>query len=115
MSLSIEQIKKQFGYDDVSPFFEGLARVRKDGQRFHIRRNGQPAYSEKYEYVDSFSEGLAACARKKGQWFHIRPDGQPAYSERYDRVGPFLKGLAWAQKNGQCFQIRYNGQKKPNG
>jgi hypothetical protein len=65
-----------FDYDWIGPFSEGLAPARKDGQEFHIRRDGTPAYDERFDQVGSFSEGLGlALVRKGRQRFHIRRDG----------------------------------------
>ena len=61
-----------------------------------------------YNWVGSFSEGLAA-ARKDGKDFHIRPDGTPAYEQRYDWVGSFSEGQARACENGKEIRIRPDG------
>lgn len=61
-------------YDTVDAFREGLARVRKCNQWFHIRPDGSPAYGERYDFVGDFKEGLTQ-AKKGDEWFYIRPDG----------------------------------------
>ncbi|MBI2098321.1 MAG: WG repeat-containing protein [Candidatus Wildermuthbacteria bacterium] len=98
-------------YDFVDRFFEGLARVGKDGKQFHVRLDGTPAYEERYDCVSPFFsvEGLA-WAREAGQWFHIRRDGKPAYPERYDSVAPFFQGRALVKKGGTYFRITPDGK-----
>lgn len=62
-------------YSHVDHFREGLAAVvNKDGEWFHIRLNGTPAYAERFDSVGKFNEGLA-WVNKGGEWSHIRPDG----------------------------------------
>ncbi len=39
--MELAELKRM--YDDVSPFSEGLACVKKDGRWFHIRPNGSRA------------------------------------------------------------------------
>jgi hypothetical protein len=91
--------------DNVYYFSEGLAHVKKDGEGFHIRSDGSPAYEERYNSVGPFSEGLAWAVGKDGKAFHIRPDGKPAYKERYNFVGSFFRGLATVEKNERWFHI----------
>ena len=105
-------------YDSVGGFNEGLARVEKGNEWFHIRPDGEPAYTERFDSVEVFHEGLAedfseglAQARMGDECFHIRPDGEPTYTERYDSITAFHEGLAQVRKNGEFFNIRPDGSR----
>src|SRR3989338_8149526 len=67
---------------------------------------------EKYGYVGSFREGLAAVLDGIGEGvhFHILPNGKPAYEERYECALDFYEGLAVAKKDGKYFHILPNGK-----
>ena len=68
---------KDYTYDYVRPFSEGLATVRNNGWWFHIHPDGSPAYEERFNSVGDFCEGIA-LAEKDGRSFLIRPDGTRA-------------------------------------
>ena len=97
-------------YDYVGPFSEGRAWVKKDGQEFHVDRNGKPIYDARYDWVGWFSEGRA-LVMKDGKWWHILPNGEAAYPARYDWVGSFSEGLAWVVKDGEECHIDRNGKR----
>ena len=46
-------------YQQVGPFREELAQTRDGDRWFHIHRDGSPAYSQRFDHVDSFHEGFA--------------------------------------------------------
>jgi hypothetical protein len=70
--------QKFFGAPGV--FFEGLA-VAKEGTH-HILENGEPAYLERYDLVETFQDGLAWA--KKGQvWVRINRQGQEIKKSDY--------------------------------
>ncbi|NBX85833.1 MAG: WG repeat-containing protein, partial [Proteobacteria bacterium] len=79
--MTPQQLKQKFNYTSIGPFHEGLAWAVQDGKYFHIRPNGNPAYTARYDAVGHFHEGLAR-ARQDGKYFHIRLDGNPAYTAR---------------------------------
>jgi len=111
MSDFWNEIKKKYHYDALFPCHGELTCARKDEQWFHILHDGQPAYPERYDYVDIFSKEGLARVRKDNEWFHILHNGQPAYPERYDYVSIFSKGLARVQKDGKWFSIRPDGRR----
>ena len=97
-------------YDVVGSFWEGLACARKSNLWLHIRRNGIPAYKQRYARVYSFSGGFAPAKMKGGKWLHIRHSGAPAYKRRFLYVGPFSHGLATAcSELGTEFKIHPDG------
>ncbi len=61
-------------YDFIDEFHEGLARVGKGGEEFHVHPDGTPAYKERYDHVGHFSGGLAWVIQD-GKGFRIYPDG----------------------------------------
>ncbi len=114
-----EEIKKKFNYDFVGSFPIKSTRTSKldsvvlivasqNRKEFHILPNGEPAYSERYDWVGSFSEGLAVV-NIKNEYFHILPNGEPAYSERYDWACSFSNGIAQVQKDNKWINILPNG------
>lgn len=101
------------------PFSEGLAAVGNAGRYFHVhlgKTGYEPAYSERYAYVCSFSEGLAAVRDYEGNCFHIHKDGRRAYVEEYDLVGGFSEGLCVVRekKTGKSFHILKDGRSAYN-
>lgn len=109
MEMTRQEIKEKFGYDLVDLFYEGLARVKKGKDYFHVRSDGLPAYKKRYSSVGSFYQGLAWVCND-GKYFHIRHNGTPAYKERYDDVGNFCEGVAWVKKeDSEVFFIRSDG------
>lgn len=76
-------------FDQVLPFHEpGLAPVTMGGKAWHIRLDGEDAYTERFERSFGFYCEVAAVS-KAGDWFHITPNGQALYPERYSFVGNF--------------------------
>ena len=69
---TIEELLKI--YDEVDSFSEGLARVCKGSQEFHIHPDGTPAYEQRFDRVGSFSGGRA-WVWKGREKFYVRPDG----------------------------------------
>jgi len=67
-----EELKKRFDWMGI--FQEGLAAVEKDGKQYHIRRNGNAAYTKRFDWVGLFNNGSAEV-RDGGQFHRIRPDG----------------------------------------
>jgi len=67
-------------YNKVGPFSEGLAWARKNGEWFHIRPDGTPAYEQRFDNVCAFSGG-SALVLKDGRRFRIYPDGTPVVDE----------------------------------
>lgn len=79
-------------FDEVLKFHPpGLAPVRRAGQSWHIRSNGEPAYARRFLRTFGFYEGLAAVVSAEG-WHHIRPDGSDVYVERYAWCGNYQGG-----------------------
>ena len=87
-----------------------LNNLKPNDKYFHIKPDGSLAYDQKFDKIDSFSEGLAAI-ELDGKQFHIKPDGSPAYKQRFDRVNAFSEGLASVKLDGKWFNINPDGSR----
>lgn len=102
--------KTPHGYDWEGVPSEGLTPVREGDNYFHIRADGQPAYSQRYSQVGAFSDGLASACKDMVRFFHIKTNGSPAYQRFFTRVGPFINGRAFVQTpQGKEIHIRPDG------
>lgn len=122
----VEQIKNDFGYEFIGPFRGGIARAMKDGQWFHIRKDGSPIYQERYQEVDDFLNGFAVVC-KDGLWSHIKADGSLAHDQWFlwafnfmvyqdlESEGPLalvkLKEPNDARTKTESFKIRPDGSR----
>ena len=72
-------------FDFVGRFQGGLAPVRKNGQWFHITRDGEPAYGARFTWVSKFNDSKtrAEASNRSGKIFEIDRHGK--------RVKPSLK------------------------
>lgn len=79
-------------FEQVGKFHDlGLAPVLVDGEAWHIRVDGSPAYEQRYLRTYGFYEGRAAVRDEDG-WFHIGPDGAAVSPRRYAWCGNFQEG-----------------------
>jgi hypothetical protein len=82
-------------------FHYGLARVALGEEQWgFIDKEGRWAIYAKYQYVDDFSEGLAA-ARQDGKYGFIFTNGNWAISPHFDGAAGFSYGLAAAAEGGK--------------
>ncbi|HMR18900.1 MAG TPA: WG repeat-containing protein [Sphingobacterium sp.] len=96
-------------YDDAEDFHNGLAYVRKDGERIFIDTLGNTVFSgEKYDRMLSFSEGLAWGFRDR-RYFALDTSGQEIFSVDYDKVEPFLEGVSIVEKDNKYGIIDKSG------
>ena len=63
-------------------------------------RNKKIVIPIKYDWVWSFSEGLA-CVKLNGKWGFIDGKGEVVIPIKYDEVGVFSEGLALVGLNGK--------------
>ena len=82
-------------YNDAEGFFEGLARVRVDGEKGldgskygFINKLGEIVIPIKYDYAESFSEGLA-CVNLNGKYGFIGKSGNKFTQIKYDDASSF--------------------------
>ncbi|MBX7193913.1 MAG: histidine phosphatase family protein [Sandaracinaceae bacterium] len=79
---------------------EALAAVRDDSGAYHIREDGSPAYSQRFQDAAGFYEGLASVRGARG-YVHIRPDATLAHDRRFRWLGNF--------QGGHCVALGPNG------
>ncbi|NGZ75015.1 WG repeat-containing protein [Saccharibacillus alkalitolerans] len=92
-------IKAQF--DEVKPFSEGLAAVRKGKLWGFVDKKGKIAIKPQYErVVEGFNGGLAAVKKSGGKWNYIDKTGKTKLTAAYDEVHEFKDGMAvvWKRK-----------------
>lgn len=88
-------------YSAISPFSDGLSRVRKDNLWGFIDKQGKEVIPCKYTYANSFSEGLAAVQMADADGIskvgYIDSKGNetiPCIYNAADGMHPFSKGIA---------------------
>ncbi|OWA34227.1 hypothetical protein B9G55_18065 [Saccharibacillus sp. O16] len=88
-------------YNEVKPFSEGLAAVRKGKLWGFVDKSGKVVIQPQYErVVEGFSEGLAAVRKAGGKWTYINKSGKATLTAAYDEVHEFKNGMAivWKKK-----------------
>lgn len=82
-------------YNEVKPFSEGLAAVRKGSLWGFIDKKGKVVVKPQYERViEGFSGGLAAVRKAGGKWTYIDKTGKTRITAAYDEVHEFKNGMA---------------------
>lgn len=99
-------------------------RFRTPDQRYcHVDSAGNPLYSERYDYVSNFENGVAVVqnfetalggTQQTTEAFHIGNDGRPLYAERYVSANKFVEGFARVSIDGE-FEIFIDARGKPIG
>ena len=94
----------------AEPFTEEeLALVKlPEGKYYFIRKNAFPAFQQRYEDANSFSQGLANV-RLKDKWGYINADGKLVIPFRFDAAEPFAKNVARVELGGNNFLINLDG------
>lgn len=88
----------------------GLAPVKENGEWFHIKPNGQKAYSQTFDQAFGFYDERATVVLDD-EWFHIKPDGRDAYERRFSWCGNFQQELcSVCDKSGLYHHIKLNGE-----
>lgn len=90
--------KEAFGtntrYDDVEPFFEGLAAVEIGERWRYINTNGEYAFNTSFSRTDGFSDGLAAVQDNNELWGYINQKGEFSIITQYLEADEFVNGIA---------------------
>ena len=117
-----EEIKKKFGYTFVGEWRQGLAKARLNGHWFHINKDGNPAYSDRFDYVDDFCNGFASV-RRNGLWSHVKTDGTLLHGKWFEWALDFkiqtnleregllatVKEKDLGRNKGETYKIRPDG------
>ncbi|MDE6321476.1 MAG: WG repeat-containing protein, partial [Muribaculaceae bacterium] len=86
-----------------------LSKIERNGQYGFADNEGNIIITCKYDYADSFSEGLA-YVKKDGKYGYINKSGKEVIPLIYDWVGSFNDGLAVVKKDGQKGFVNKSGR-----
>lgn len=64
------------GFLDLDAFHKGFARARDEEGWFHLRRDGSPAYTQRYTAIEPFYNGQSRCSGAGGGLVVIDESGQ---------------------------------------
>ena len=76
---------------------------------YGFKKDGAVVIPAKYNFADSFSEGLARVVIN-GKWSYIDKSGKEVIQLKYDVVGDFSEGLAAVKLNGKWGYINKSGK-----
>ncbi|TFG35959.1 MAG: WG repeat-containing protein [Parcubacteria group bacterium] len=108
-----EKLREDFNYTFVGIWNEGLAKACQNGHCFHIRKDGVPAYPQRYEDVDDFCNGFASV-RKGDLWSHIKTDGSLLHGKWFQWALDF-KIYYGLEKEGLLAMVREQDQGRNKG
>ncbi|ODS23106.1 methyltransferase [Candidatus Endobugula sertula] len=101
-------------FDEILAFHQpGLAPVRRGSKAWHIRVDGQAAYSCRFMRTFGFYEGRAAIieSTEEDSWCHIDTAGRSVYRQRYTWCGNFQgQRCTIRDAEGMYYHIDYDGQ-----
>ena len=75
-------------YDDIEPFYEGLAVVKKDNKYGYINTHGEIVIEPTYAMAKRFSHGLAAVLNNE-LWGYINPKNEVVIDFQYSYASHF--------------------------
>ncbi len=102
-------------FDDIDPFFEGLAAFRRDYKYGFVNRRAGIVIAPQFEMAGIFSEGLAPVEIDKGQehrgdWGYINRKGQHVIKSQFDWAWEFSEGRALVAVGDQVGYIDRAGR-----
>ena len=80
-----------------------------NGIGYFVDSEGDKLFNMQFEWVSSFSEGLAGV-KQNGKSGFINPKGEVVIPCIYDYVGDFSEGLAVVKQNGKWGYINTKGE-----
>lgn len=87
-------------FEEVYPFYEGLAAVKQGGKWGFVDKTGKMLASPQFEQASVFREGLAVV-KLGGKWGYIDRKGTMLISPRFDDAWGFSEGLAAVNQGGK--------------
>ena len=96
-------------YDDISDFFEGLAKVCFNGKYGYIDETCREVIPLKYDFAYDFSDGFAIVLLN-GKYGYINKTGREVVPCKYNWAGSFSEGLATVQLNRKWGYIDTTGK-----
>lgn len=92
-------------FDEVMPFSEGLAAVRKGEKWGYINKIGETIIPFIYKHAHSFSEGLAAVSSFGAHGYgYIDKENKVVIPFRFDCADPFSDGIAVVRDAGSEYK-----------
>ena len=107
--LNLNRITKK-EYDQITGFFDGLAKVKSGGKTGFINKKGVEVIPLEYDDAGNFSSGMVPVL-KNGKVGAINTKGEVVIPFEYENIGSFSDGYAYYQKNGKKGIINLNGNK----
>ena len=102
-------------FDYAGSFYEGFARVKKDGKWGYINTKGEQIVECEFyggwyfnDFKD-FNEGFASV-KKDYKWGYINTKGEQAIECKFDGAGGFEEGCAVVEKDGKYGYINTKGE-----
>ncbi|HCC07996.1 MAG TPA: hypothetical protein DEP72_07580 [Clostridiales bacterium] len=103
------QTVKNTKYDAMYDANEGMYAVQLDGKWGFINEDGKETVKCKYNYVDSFYDGVAVVSGNG--WGAVNKEGKEITGMKYGSVSRFSEGLALVTPNGFDYgYINTNGE-----
>lgn len=99
----------EFEYDETNGFFDGLAKVKREGKYGYIDTSGDEVVPCKYDEIWSFCDSLAKV-RIGDKCGFVNSLGQEIVPCTYDDADNFLYGYARVQLSGKWGHIDTNGR-----
>ena len=110
VEITPEFIKALEVYDELAPFSEGYAAVRRGKKWGYINTKGEEVIACSFDYADFFSEGLSAVCQDE-RWGFIDTNGNIVIPMEYkEEPTPFGEGLAGIKRNNKFGWINTKGQ-----
>jgi hypothetical protein len=97
-------------YDQVWPFRNGIAKVKRDGQWIYISRLGKEMYDVQMDTYASADKALLFKKSKDQQWGFVNSEGEWIISPVYDDVKSFSEGLSPVKLNDRWGYINMKGE-----
>ncbi|MBV8325501.1 WG repeat-containing protein [Chryseobacterium sp.] len=98
-----------FKYDDISDFFEGIARVELHQKFGAINKKGKVIVPIMYDSMSDFQENMAIISLNN-KFGATDRNGKIIIPLKYDTLGPFENGTAKALINGKWIFIDPQGK-----
>lgn len=106
----ITKYKYNESYDLLTGFFEGLAKVKRNGKFGFINKKGEEIIPLEYDETGLFSNGIAAVV-KSGKTGAINKKNELIIPIEYQALGTFINGFASYWQNGLVGIIDITGKK----
>jgi hypothetical protein len=97
-------------YDQVWPFRNGIAKVKKSGLWIYINRMGDELFNEPLEYYSSTGKALLFKKREGESWGFVDGEGDWIITPQYEDAKHFSDGLSPVKVSGKWGYINMEGE-----